>query len=184
MFIRMNKLLLLYCHPWPHKSRYNRRLFETARHIPGLAARDLYELYPSLHVDELSEQRALEAADTIVFQFPIYWFSAPALMKEWMDVVLKAGFAYGDDGSALAGKKALFAVSTGGDEASYAHGGKHGAEIGAFLLPFEMTVKFCGMDVMDPFVSFNVRDLSHDVIKERAQAYADRLSALAGGEKG
>lgn len=175
----MKKTLLLYCHPSPHKSRYNRRLLEVARQYPSIEVRDLYELYPSLHVHEEHEQQALRGAELVVFQFPVYWFSAPSLLKEWMDVVLQAGFAYGDGGDALRGKKLLLAVSTGGAESAYANGETHGADIGAFLLPFKITAEFCGMTVVDPFVTFDVRQLDYDAINERAQAYVDRLMAIA-----
>ncbi len=179
----MNTVLLLYCHPWPHKSRYNCRLLAEARKMPGVVVRDLYELYPSLHVHEGVEQQALREADAVVLQFPIYWFSAPALMKEWMDVTLQDGFAFGEGGTALVGKKAMIAVSTGGSEISYTDGAKHGANVESFLLPFRMTAEFCGMRVEEPFVSYNVRAMSHDTINQRAQAFATRVQALVDGEK-
>lgn len=176
----MKNVLLLHCHPWPHKSRYNQRLFSAARKVKGVECRDLYDLYPSLHVNEEAEQLALSKADVVVFLFPIYWFSAPALLKEWTDVVLQAGFAFGEGGTALDGKQVLLSVSTGGAEQSYAPGGQHGADISAFLLPFEMTFKFCGMEVLDPFVTFDVRSLDNASIKKRASAFADRLTKIAG----
>lgn len=182
MLWRMKNLLLLYCHPWPHTSRYNRRLLGLVRKMPNVEVRDLYELYPSLHVDEGQEQQALLRADAVVFQFPVYWFSSPALLKEWMDMVLTDGFAFGDGGTALKGKKAMIAVSTGGDVTSYKQGSKHGAEIDSFLLPFRMTAEFCGMDVQDPFVTFNVRELDSDAINARAAAFAERLAALSAAE--
>lgn len=176
----MKNILLLHCHPWPHKSRYNRRLLNAARKVNGIESRDLYELYPTLHVNEEAEQLALTQADVIVFLFPIYWFSAPALLKEWMDVVLQAGFAFGEGGTALQGKQVLLAASTGGAEQSYATGGQHGADISAFLLPFEMTFKFCGMELLDPFVTFDVRSLDNEAIKKRALVFAERLTELVG----
>ncbi len=177
----MKNILLLYCHPFPHKSRYNRRLQEVARKVPNVEIRDLYELYPSMHVNERDEQQALRRADAIVLQFPIYWFSAPALMKEWMDVVLQDGFAYGKGGNALVGKKVMLAVSTGGDEASYRAGEKHGADIAAFLLPFRMTAEFCGMVAAEPFITFNARNLDYEQINECAGTFAEHLMQLANG---
>lgn len=176
----MKNILVLYCHPWPHKSRYNRRLLNAARKVKGVQCRDLYELYPTLHVNEEAEQLALTQADVVVFLFPIYWFSAPALLKEWTDVVLQTGFAFGEGGTALEGKQLLLAASTGGAEQSYAPGGQHGADISAFLLPFEMTFKFCGMELLAPFVTFDVRSMDNDAIKKRATVFAERLSKLAG----
>lgn len=175
----MKNILLLYCHPSPHKSRYNRRLQEVARKVPGLKIRDLYELYPSMYVDEGAEQKALIAADLVVLQFPIYWFSAPALLKEWMDVVLQNGFAYGEGGTALNGKKAMIAVSTGAPEDAYQPGATHGANIESFLLPFRMTAEFCGMKVVQPFVTYGVRSLEYDAINARAEAFVEAVQAFA-----
>jgi len=178
----MKNILLLYCHPSPHKSRYNRRLLEKARKVPGLKIRDLYELYPSMHVDEAAEQKALLEADVLVLQFPIYWFSAPALLKEWMDVVLENGFAYGEGGTALKGKKSMMAVSTGAPEEAYRPGATHGANIESFLLPFRMTAEFCGMKVVRPFVTYGVRSLGYDDVNARADAFIDAIQAFAASE--
>ena len=178
----MENILLLYCHPSPHKSRYNRRLLENARKIPGLKIRDLYELYPSMHVDEEAEQKALTEADVLVLQFPIYWFSAPALLKEWMDVVLQNGFAYGEGGTALHGKKTMIAASTGAPEEAYSPGATHGAKIQSFLLPFRMTAEFCGMKVGPSFVTHGVRSLDYDEINARADAFVETVQAFASAE--
>lgn len=178
----MKKILLLYCHPSPHKSRYNRRLQETARKVPGLQIRDLYELYPDMHVDEVAEQKALTDADVLVIQFPIYWFSAPALLKEWMDVVLQNGFAYGEGGTALKGKKTMLAVSTGAPESAYLPGATHGAKIESFLLPFRMTAEFCGMQVGPPFVTHCARSMDYDDINARADAFIEAIQQLASAE--
>ncbi len=178
----MKNILLLHCHPWPHKSRYNRRLIEKARKLNHVEVRDLYELYPALHINEEMEQEALEKADVVVFQYPIYWYSAPALLKEWVDVVLQSGFAFGED-SKLRGKRALLAVSTGGDAGTYSADGKHGADIDVYLQPMMMTAKFCGMETMDPFVSHSVRDLDYDQINSRAGEFCDLLTMLGKGER-
>ena len=151
-----------------------------ARTLSHVEVRDLYELYPALHVNEEEEQDALIKADAVVFQYPIYWYSAPALMKEWVDVVLQSGFAFGD-GSVLRGKKAVLVVSTGGEATSYPTEGKHGAGFDVYLQPMAMTAKFCGMDLMEPFVSHSVRELDYDAINGRARDFCDLLTSLGKG---
>jgi len=178
----MKNILLLYCHPSPHKSRYNRRLQEVARKVPNIKIRDLYDLYPSMHVDEKAEQEALVEADVLVLQFPIYWFSAPALLKEWMDVVLQNGFAYGEGGTALKGKKTMIAASTGAPISAYQPGATHGAKIEHFLLPFRMTAEFCGMDVGPAFVTHGAHALEYDDINARADAFIEAIQHLAESE--
>ncbi len=179
----MKNILLLYCNPSPHKSRYNRRLQETARKVPGLKIRDLYDLYPAMHVDEAAEQKALVKADVLVLQFPIYWFSAPALLKEWMDVVLQNGFAYGEGGTALKGKKTMLAVSTGAPVSAYRAGATHGAKIEHFLLPFRMTAEFCGMKVGPPFVTYCAHKMEYDDINARAEAFIEAVQRFAASEE-
>ncbi len=60
------------------------------------------------------EQALLSEHDIIVFQHPFYWYSCPAIMKEWMDLVLEYGYAYGPEAHALNGKQWLSAITTGG----------------------------------------------------------------------
>lgn len=132
-----------------------------------------------MSVDEQAEQEALLAADIVVMQFPVYWFSTPALLKEWQDVVLQNGFAYGKDGNALHGKQFMLAASSGADAASYSRGESHGALLVDYLSPLEMTGRFCGMDVLPAFISFNARHQPYEATKMRAHDFCRRLSELA-----
>jgi voltage-gated potassium channel Kch len=113
----MRKVLLLYAHPAPHKSRVNRQLVRAARDLPGVTLHDLYEAYPDLDIDVRREQERLRAHDVILFQHPFYWYSTPAIVKEWIDLVLEYGWAYGEGGHALAGKAWVHALTAGGPEA-------------------------------------------------------------------
>lgn len=178
----MKRVLLVYAHPSPHKSRYNRSLIATATHLPFVEVRDLYELYPSLLINEDTEQEMLRAADAVVFQFPIYWFSAPAILKEWQDSVLQSGFAYGDGGTALQGKKFAIAASTGGSKSAYNAGRSHGGDVKSYLAPFEMTARYCGMHVEEAFITYDARALDYDMVKTRTKEYCRFLSALIGEE--
>lgn len=175
---RMKNILLLYCHPSPHKSRYNRTLLDVARALPFVKVRDLYELYPNLMIDETREQEALRAADALVMQFPLYWFSTPSMLKEWQDSVLINGFAFGEGGTALQGKKFMAAVSTGAEESAYASGESHGAPVAQYLAPIEMTARFCGMEVVPAFVAHNARHQAFEATKMQAHDYCNRLSTL------
>ena len=65
------------------------------RDVDGVELRDLYELYPDFYIDVAAEQEALGRSDVIVLQHPFYWYSTPAMLKEWQDLVLEHGFAYG-----------------------------------------------------------------------------------------
>src|SRR6187455_1899648 len=101
------RVLILFAHPALHRSRVNRVLVEAVRSLEGVTFHDLYEVYPDLLLDVDREQALLREHDVVVWQHPFFWYSAPALVKEWQDLVLELGFAYGEGGTALRGKRAL-----------------------------------------------------------------------------
>jgi putative NADPH-quinone reductase len=174
----MKKILIIYAHPSPHKSRYNRSLVNSARLLPNVVIHDLYERYPSLHIDEEFEQKALRDCDVLVFQFPMFWYSAPAILKEWQDCVLQRGFAYGDEAATLTGKTFMIATSTGGSQQMYHQNETHGADISNYLLPMEMAARFCGMQVALPFITHEARRLENDHIRERTTEFCQLLESL------
>ena len=173
----MRSLLLILAHPSPSRSRVNIPMFRAVSGIEGVETRDLYELYPDMHINVAAEQEALMRADTVVFQFPIFWFSSPALLKEWQDTVLTSGFAYGK-GNALKGKKFMVAVTSGGTSESYSSEGRHGADIAQYLAPFEQTARFCDMQVLNNFVVQDASTLDSEAVGRMTSAYAERLKAL------
>ena len=61
----------------------------------------LYAAYPDFMIDVKREQQLLLDHDIIVLQHPFYWYSSPAIIKEWLDLVLENGWAYGTGGSNL-----------------------------------------------------------------------------------
>jgi len=80
-----NNILILFAHPALQKSRVNSRLIKYVRDIDGVTFHDLYEEYPDFHINIKREQKLLIESDIIVFHHPIFWFSVPAILKEWMD---------------------------------------------------------------------------------------------------
>ena len=86
------------------------------RDLDGVTIHDLYEDYPTLAIDVKREQQLLAAHDVIVFQHPFYWYSVPAILKEWQDLVLEHGWAYGARRHHLRGKITFNAITTGGPE--------------------------------------------------------------------
>jgi glutathione-regulated potassium-efflux system ancillary protein KefG len=147
-----NRILILFAHPALEKSRINRQLIRAIRGMDSVSIHDLYEQYPNFHIDVQVEQNLLLAHDIIVFQHPFYWYSSPALLKEWQDLVLEYGFAYGHHGTALRGKKFLSAITTGGSEQAYCRQGHNHFTIRELLAPFEQTARLCGMQYLPPFV--------------------------------
>src|SRR5215218_7480326 len=115
----MAKLLLLFAHPALEKSRVHSRFIKNLDRIPGLRFHDLYEAYPDFDIDVKREQKLMAEHDIIIFQHPFYWYSGPALLKQWQDLVLEYNWAYGSEGKALTGKRTLNIISCGGSRESY-----------------------------------------------------------------
>ncbi|PAU68345.1 NAD(P)H-dependent oxidoreductase [Bifidobacterium criceti] len=135
------------------QSKVNRTLMERAAREAddAVIVRDMYALYPDFAIDVDEEHRVCERCDRLAFLFPFYWYSAPALMKQWEDAVFTPGWAYGG-GDALAGKTMLLAVTTGGARDMYTADGKHGATMDALLLPYRITARYLGLEYEDPFI--------------------------------
>ena len=172
------RILVLLAHPARRRSRVNAAMAEAASRVPGVAVHDLYEAYPRFAIDVDHEQALLLRHEAIVFQHPIYWYSCPAILKEWLDLVLEHGFAYGRGGTALSGKALLSAVTTGGGEGSYGPEGMNRHAITDFLRPFESTARLCRMRWLDPFVVHGAHLAEPPDIARHAAAYAARLMAL------
>jgi len=146
------RLLILFAHPALHKSRVNRLLLSSVESLSGVTINDLYESYPNFHVNVAREQALLLEHDVIIFQHPFYWYSSPAILKQWQDLVLEYGFAYGKNGTRLHGKLVLTAISTGGPSSAYQRSGYNYFTVRELLAPFEQTARFCGMTYLPPFI--------------------------------
>ncbi|HEX6563830.1 MAG TPA: NAD(P)H-dependent oxidoreductase [Chthoniobacterales bacterium] len=146
------RLLLLFAHPALHKSRVNHLLLSYVQSLPGVTVNDLYEAYPRFLINVAREQALLLEHDVIIFQHPFYWYSSPAILKQWQDLVLEFGFAYGKDGTRLHGKLCLTAISTGGPSSAYQRSGSNYFTIRELLAPFEQTARLCGMTYLPPFI--------------------------------
>jgi glutathione-regulated potassium-efflux system ancillary protein KefG len=161
------------------RSRANRAMAAAAEALPGVVLHDLYEEYPDFLIDVEAEQARLTAHSHIVLQFPLYWYSTPSLLKEWIDTVWLYGFAYGRGGTAMAGKTLLVAVSAGSPTTDYQEGGAHQYGVEEFLRPLERTAALCGMTWAEPFVLHESRLLKPPAMSAEADRYARRLAALA-----
>ena len=170
------KILILFAHPMPHTSHVNGALAAAARELPNVTVNDLYEIYPDFHINVAHEQAMLEAADLIVFQHPIQWYGMPALLKEWVDVVLEAGWAYGKDATSLRGKGFLLAVTTGGAADTYQENGPHRYPFEDFMPPFRQTAQFCGMRWLPPLVLHGAHQAAQEVIDAHFGHYVELLS--------
>ena len=156
------KILVLFAHPSPERSEVNVPLFQASQKIEQVTTVDLYAEYPTYRIDIDKEQGRLLEHDVIVFMFPLYWYSTPALLKEWQDLVLEYGFAYGKGGNALSGKIFLCALTAGGSESAYRATGHNHFTLKELLQPLEQAAMLMRMRYLPPFALFGARTAVED----------------------
>jgi len=171
-------VLVLFAHPALQISRVNRRLVKDLDQIEGVTFHDLYESYPDLCIDVDAEQAMLTEHEVVVFQCPFFWYSTPAILKEWQDLVLEHGWAYGSQGTALRGKVFLSAVTTGGKETAYRPDGYNRHTVRQLLAPIEQTAHLCGMTYLAPFVTHDTLRMTVEQMANHAAEYRRLLEAL------
>jgi putative NADPH-quinone reductase len=168
-------IVIYFAHLNIERSVINQSLCDAVRDLPYVNFRDLHELYPNFFIDTKTEQSILRAADLIVFQHPIYWYSAPAIIKHFLDSVFLNGFAYGNGGNALQGKDFLLVASTGAAEDQYQRDGVHYYNFSEMIRPIEQTARFCGMQFLTPLVLHGGQSLSKEKINTHAAVYRRML---------
>jgi len=174
----MKKILILFSHPKFEKSRANTILVDKIKDLEGITFHDLYEVYPDFQIDVEYEKRLLEQHDVIIWHHPFYWYSCPPLMKQWIDLVLEFGWAYGPEGNALQSKTCLNVITTGGSRDVYCSQGSNSFSVNEFLRPFEQTAVLCGMIYFPPFAVMGTHLLSDEEIHEHANQYVKLIDLL------
>jgi glutathione-regulated potassium-efflux system ancillary protein KefG len=171
-------ILVLFAHPALQKSRVNRRLIQGLDSIEGVTFHDLYESYPDLCIDVNREQELLVSHEVVIFQHPFFWYSTPSILKEWQDLVLEHGWAYGSEGTALHNKTFLSVVTTGGKESAYRSDGFNRHTVRQLLAPIEQTAYLCGMKYLAPFIAHGTHRMNAKEMARYADDYHRLLLAL------
>jgi len=140
----------------------------------------------TLSHDILVEQQKLQACDLLILQFPLWWFSMPAILKGWVDRVMTVGFAYGNgkwyDRGGLQGRRAMLSITTGGPEHYFGPRGING-EMERILYPIHHgMLHFCGFKVLPPFVAWGPAHTSQTDRKQQLADYEKRLGGIEGEE--
>lgn len=176
--MRNNRILILFAHPLFEKSQAHKALLQYLPTSSDVTLHDLYELYPEFNIDIKREQALLQEHDIIIWQHPMYWYSCPPLLKQWIDMVLEYNWAYGSKGNALRNKLIFQVITTGGQKENYAATGKDRYTIQDLLEPFNQTAQVCKMIYLPPYVVHGTH-LMNDVDYDKSgQAYGTFLSTL------
>lgn len=107
---------------------------------------------------------------------PLYTYSCPALLKEWLDRVLSRGFASGPGGNQLAGKYWRSVITTGEPESAYRYDALNRYPMSDVLRPFELAAGMCRMHWLSPIIIYWARRQSAQELASHARAYGDWLA--------
>ncbi len=129
-----------------------------------------------------AELAKIEAADLMIWQFPLWWFGLPGILKGWVDRVFAMGRTYGMghiyETGVFRGKRALLSLTTGGPQESYTADGFNG-DLEAVLRPIHRgMLEFTGFQVLAPQIIYG--PVRADAAQREAwlAAWAERLKAI------
>jgi putative NADPH-quinone reductase len=175
------KTLVILAHPDIKNSRINKRWVEELKaHPKDITIHNIYEAYPDWKIDIAAEQKRIEEHDRIILQFPLFWFSTPALLKKWIDDVLAFGWAFGPGGDKMEGKELGLAFSTGGKGEAYQAGGQNHFTMSELTKWLQLTAIFVRTKFL-PSVTLHGAGygVSDAEIEASAKDYAKRLLEAA-----
>ena len=174
----MKKILINLVHPNIDESIVNKRLLNGIKDIENITINNLYEEYSDFKIDVQREQKLLLDNDIILFQFPMYWFSSPSLLKEWFDTVLTEGFAFGGTYN-LKDKSFAVSISCGGSEAAFSKTGKDKKSVEELLSPFAITANYVKMDYKKAYITYDTEtQLSDEVLDKYKEDYIEYIKEL------
>ncbi len=173
------RVLVYQAHPGQHHSHANHQMSAAVSDVADIEFCDLYALYPRHDIDVSAEQARLLKHDVIVFQVPFFWYSTPSIVKEWQDVVLEHGFAYGSGGNKLKGKIWAMALTCGAPESAYRSSGYNSFPLRSLLTPLEQTARLCQMRFIAPYVLYGaLAKRKTEATQAHAQGWREWLIGL------
>ncbi|QJF52585.1 NAD(P)H-dependent oxidoreductase [Roseobacter ponti] len=148
-----------------------------------LQAEERFAAHNNGFSDELEQEISrLEAADLVIFQFPLWWFGFPAIMKGWVDRTFAAGRIYGGsppyEGGRFRGRRALLSLTTGAPAEVYEADGMHGDLMGILRPIHRGILSFVGYDVLAPQVLCGAARVGEKAREDALEAWADRLTGI------
>ena len=169
--------LILSFHPDLGSSHANRALLDAVRDVEGVTIVDLYGLYPTDEVDSAVEVQRLLSAKRLVLQFPVQWYSTPALLKNWQDRVLTQMYylAYETQGCRLEGLPVMLAATAGNTPEAYSETGANLFPLEQLLQPLRATAHRCQWAWSEPFLLYRANKLPGSELNVVAAQYRARI---------
>ncbi len=163
--------LVVLAHPNLAGSRLNAAMIAPMVARGSADVLDLYADGPSGDWDIAAHQQRLSAAERIVLQFPLTWYTAPPLLSAWLIRICQRGWAYGPGGRALNFKTFGVAVTTGSHGRDYTTQGRYRHSLDEVLTPYELLARHTGMHYLPPFAVTAAREIEDDALVVRALEY-------------
>jgi putative NADPH-quinone reductase len=172
------KTLVIVAHPNIEASNWNKTWVKELQKHEDITIHDLYKTYPDENIDVSKEQQLIESHDRIIFQFPLYWYSTPPLLKKWFDSVLLYGWAYGPEGTKTAGKEIGVATSTYGTTESYQATGFNRFTLQEILRPIEALAHFISASYLPHFSLNDTSDVTEERLIKSSLDYVQHLKVV------
>lgn len=141
------KTLIVVSHPKINDSQTQQFLLQGAK-LQDVTWHHVEEM---TNIDVNEEQALLKEYDRIIFQFPLYWYAAPAGLKNWEDTVLTRNFVYGDGDDNLSDKEFGIVVSTGMPLKDFRRGGSENITIDEIMAPYFAVADRAKMKILPTF---------------------------------
>lgn len=170
------RIRILVAHPDLAKSKANQALLNGVKEIPDTEIVDLMSLAVAGRFDVAAELDVLRRTDVLVWQFPLYWYSAPGILREWQDQVLTQA-VYGPD-KVLEGKRLLVATTVGAAASTYRSGDLNQYTLDEMLRPFEACARSARMQWLPSFSVFEVDKLTVDDWQREGARYKTVLQSI------
>jgi putative NADPH-quinone reductase len=172
------KTLVIVAHPNIEGSSWNKSWVKELQKHDDITIHELYKSYPDENIDVSKEQQLIESHDRIIFQFPLYWYSTPSLLKKWFDSVLQYGWAFGPEGTKTAGKEIGVAISTFGTAESYQATGFNRFTLQEILRPIEALAHFISASYLPHFSLNDTTDVTEERLVKSSLDYVQHIKTV------
>ncbi|WP_261300615.1 NAD(P)H-dependent oxidoreductase [Paenibacillus andongensis] len=176
------KILVIVTHPNIEASNWNKSWVNELQKHDDITIHELYKEYPDENIDVAREQQLIEAHDRIIFQYPLYWYSTPPLLKKWFDSVLLYNWAYGPEATKTVGKEIGVAISAYGTEESYQANGSNRFTMEEILRPIQALTRFISAIYLPHFVLNDTSDVTDERLTQSSIDFVNHIKTVRSAE--